>query len=54
MAMIFAVDVFGIVVGDTVGFCYECVIGISSFFDLFLEKLRFICHTASERCTISI
>ena len=35
-------------VGDTVGFCYECDWNIQ-FFDLFLEKLRFICHTASEK-----
>ena len=44
----FAVDVFGIVVGDTIGFRYERDWNIQ-FFDLFLEKLRFICHTASEK-----
>ena len=35
-------------VGDTVGFRYERDWNIQ-FFDLFLEKLRFICHTASEK-----
>lgn len=35
-------------VGDTVGFRYDCDWNIQ-FFDLFLEKLRFLCHTASEK-----